>query len=192
MVMSYVFTGMIALSLLASLFTGTLPQLTAALFDGAGSAVSLTVSLAGVLCLWSGVIRVMEETGLSHRLSRLFRPFLRLLFPAASADPDAASCLSGNLIANLLGLGNAATPLGIKAVRRMQQLSGGTSASNEMCRLIVMNTASIQLIPSSVAAIRSGLGAAAPLDILPAVWLTSVCSVGLGLLAVKALEGLDG
>jgi len=103
MVMSYVFTGMIALSLLASLFTGTLPQMTAALFDGAKSAVSLTLSLAGVLCLWSGMIRVMEHTGLSRFLARLFQPFLRLLFPKASEDPEASSCLSGNLTANLLG-----------------------------------------------------------------------------------------
>lgn len=190
MVMSYVFTGMIALSLLASLFTGTLPQMTTALFDGAKSAVTLTLSLAGVLCLWSGVIRVMELTGLSHILAKLLRPLLRLVFPEASKDPEAASFLSGNLTANLLGLGNAATPLGLQAVQRMKTKSDKAVASNEMCRLIVMNTASIQLLPTTVAAVRSALGASVPFDILPAVWLTSVCSVVLGLLAAKSMEGV--
>lgn len=190
MVMSYVFTGMVALSLLASLFTGTLPQMTAALFDGAKSAVTLTLSLAGVLCLWSGVIRVMETTGISDLLAKLLHPLLRLVFPEASGDPETAVCLSGNLTANLLGLGNAATPLGLQAVQRMKQKSGEAAASNEMCRLIVMNTASIQLLPTTVAAVRSALGATVPFDILPAVWLTSVCSVVLGLLAARSMEGI--
>ena len=192
MVMSYVFTGMVALSLIASFFTGTGSLLTAALFDGAKSAVTLTLSLAGVLCLWSGVIRVMEQTGISRLLASLFRPVLQLLFPAASQDPEAAACLSGNLTANFLGLGNAATPLGLRAVQRMQARSGTKAASDEMCRLIVMNTASIQLLPTTVAAVRSALGAASPFDILPQVWMTSVLSVSMGLLAAKLMEGTDG
>ncbi|MEA4965811.1 MAG: nucleoside recognition domain-containing protein [Oscillospiraceae bacterium] len=189
MVMSYIWTGMIALSLICSLFTGTLPQMTAALFHGAESAVTLTLSLAGVLCLWSGIIAVMKETGLSERLAALLGPVLRFLFPQAAADPEAAQCLSGNLTANLLGLGNAATPLGLKAVQRMKVLSGSNEASNEMCRLIVMNTASVQLIPTTVAAVRSALGANAPFDILPAVLVSSLCSVCVGLLASRLLEG---
>lgn len=189
MVMSYIWTGMIALSLICSLFTDTLPLMTSALFHGAESAITLTLSLAGVLCLWSGIIKVMEETGISGRLAGFLQPLLRFLFPQAAADQEAAQCLSGNLTANLLGLGNAATPLGLKAVQRMKVLSGSDSASNEMCRLIVMNTASIQLIPTTVAAVRSGLGANAPFDILPAVWLTSLCAVTAGLLLSKLLEG---
>jgi len=189
MVMSWVWSAMILLAMVASLFTGTVGQLTAALFDGAKSAVTLALSLAGVLCLWSGVIHVMELTGISAVLARLLQPLLRRLFPKASRDGEASACLSGNLTANLLGLGNAATPLGIRAVQRMQRLSGGRDASNEMCRLIVMNTASVQLLPTTVAAVRSALGAAAPFDILPAVWVTSLCSVTAGLLAAKLLEG---
>lgn len=192
MIMSWIFTAMVAASLFSSFFTGTLPEMTTALFHGAESAVTLTLSLAGVLCLWSGIIRVMELTGLSGKLSRLLRPLLRRLYPLAFADQEAAACISGNFTANLLGLGNAATPLGLKAVKRMKQLSGGETASNEMCRLIVMNTASVQLIPTTVAAVRSSLGAAAPFDILPAVWLTSLCSVGMGLLAARLMEGRHG
>ena len=192
MVMSRIWTAMIGVSLLASLFTGTMPQMTTALFDGAGAAVSLAVSLAGVLCLWSGILRVMEETGLSGQLAKLLMPLLRFLFPKTATDPEAAACLSGNFTANLLGLGNAATPLGLKTVCRMKTLSGSDRATNEMCRLIVMNTASIQLFPTTVAAVRSSLGAVSPFDILPAVWFASLCSVSCGLLAAKLMEGADG
>ena len=189
MVMSWVFAAMIAVSLSAACFRGTLPLLTAAFFRGADAAVTLSLSLAGVLCIWSGILHVMENTGLSAKLAARLRPLLRCLFPIASRDPSAAAAISGNFTANLLGLGNAATPLGLQAVQRMKQRSGSDRATNEMCRLIVLNTASVQLIPSTVAAIRSSLGAAAPLDILPTVWLTSLCSVSAGLLAAALLEG---
>jgi len=192
MVMSRIWTAMIALSLIASLVTDTLPQMTTALFAGADAAISLALSLAGVLCLWSGILRVMEASGLSNILAKLFLPLLRFLFPKAVSDLEAAAFLSGNFTANLLGLGNAATPLGLKAVQRMKTLSGSDRATNEMCRLIVMNTASIQLLPTTVAAVRSSLGACSPFDILPAVWLSSLCSVTCGLLAAKLMEGHNG
>ena len=185
MVMSWVFTAMIALSLAFGLLRGTLPLLTAALFRGAASAVTLTLSLCGTLCLWSGVLHVMEAVGLSGRLAAALRPLLRRLFPAACRDPEAAQAISGNFTANLLGLGNAATPPGLQAVQRMKRLSGSDRATDEMCRLIVMNTASIQLLPTTVAAVRASLGAAAPFDILPAVWITSAVSVAAGLLSAQ-------
>ena len=118
---------------------------------------------------------------------RLFAPILKRLFPKTWADRAAREALCGNVSANLLGLGNAATPLGLRAVQRMALGCDGR-ANDELCRLVVMNTASIQLIPSTVAAVRSGLGSAAPFDILPAVWLTSLCSVSVGLLAAKVLS----
>lgn len=107
------------------------------------------------------------------------------MFPATQADPALARDLSGNICANFLGLGNAATPLGVSAVRRMVKKPG--TATDEMCRLIVLNTASIQLIPANVAAVRASLGAAAPFDILPAVWVSSICSAGLGVTAAWVL-----
>ena len=116
------------------------------------------------------------------------RPVFRRLFPQASRDEQALGYLSANVAANLLGLGNAATPLGIAAVKRMQTLAGTREATDEMCLLIVMNTASIQLIPSTVAAVRAANGASAPFDILPAVWITSACSVTVGILAAKLLK----
>lgn len=189
MMMSWIWFFLTAASLAASLITGSFYQMTAALFRGADSAVTLVLSLAGILCFWGGVIRVLEETGISDRLAALLYPLLRRIFPQSMQDKEAASALAGNVTANLLGLGNAATPLGLRAIQRMQTLSGSTNASNEMCRLVVMNTASIQLIPTTVAAVRSTLGAENPFAILPAVWVTSVCSVVVGLLACRLLEG---
>ncbi len=189
MVMGYVWAGMIFLSVMAAIFQGQLGVLTPAALEGAQGAITLCLSLAGALCLWSGLARVMELAGLTERLGKLMRPVLRKLFPGASKDPLALGCLTANVCANLLGLGNAATPMGVAAVKRMQQLSHSReTASDEMCLLIVMNTASIQLLPTTVAAVRSALGAEAPFDILPAVWLTSVASVTVGILCAKLLK----
>ena len=116
----------------------------------------------------------------------MLRPLLHRLFPSTGQDAGLAGALSSNICANLLGLGNAATPPGIEAARRLAARSPG-AASDELCRLIVLNTASIQLIPANVAAVRSSLGCAAPFDILPAVWIASVLSAGLGVTATWAL-----
>ena len=126
--------------------------------------------------------------GLQRRLAALLSPLLGRIYPTAARDPETMESLCGNATANLLGLGNAATPLGIAAVRRMQALSGGRAATDEACRLIVMNTASIQLLPTTVAALRAGLGSASPFAILPAVWATSLLSVSAGLLAARVLQ----
>ena len=141
--------------------------------------------MAGIMCLWSGVMSIMKASGLMDGLSRLFRPVLSRLLPRACQDPDTLAALSGNVSANLLGLGNAATPLGIRASRRMAKGCGG-KASNELCTLVVLNTASIQLLPTTVAGVRAALGAQSAFDILPAVWLASVLSVAAGLTAAKA------
>ncbi len=187
--MAWIWTILLLLSIVFALPAGRAGALSAAALEGAAQGITLSVSLAGPLCLWSGLNRVMADAGLTDKLARLLMPLLRRLFPVSCGDRQAREALCGNLSANLLGLGNAATPLGIQAVRRMHQISGGGPASDEMCRLIVMNTASVQLIPSTVAAMRAGLGAAAPFDILPAVWVTSLCSVTVGLLAAKAGAG---
>ena len=119
------------------------------------------------------------------------RPLLRWLLPRASRDDETLSAVSANVSANLLGLGNAATPLGVQAACRMARGQNGV-ASDELCLLVVLNTASIQLVPATVASVRAAAGAAAPLDILPAVWLSSALSVTVGLLAAKALARLGG
>ena len=132
---------------------------------------------------------IMKASGLMDGLSRLFRPLLGRLLPRACRDPETLAALSGNVSANLLGLGNAATPLGIRAARRMAEGCGGT-ASSELCTLVVLNTASIQLLPATVAGVRAALGAESAFDILPAVWMASALSVAAGLLAAKLLGRL--
>lgn len=187
MVMSWIWTGMVALSIFSSLLTGRGGQLASSVIQGAQAGVSLAISLGGSLCLWSGVGKLMEAGGITDRLAKILRPVLGKIFPSAAGDAQLAGDLSGNICANFLGLGNAATPMGIRAARRMAR---DDRASDELCRLIVLNTASIQLIPANVAAVRSGLGAYRPFDILPAVWLTSAASAGLGVLAAWGLGKL--
>ena len=172
-------------SLAAAFWTGSWRDLSAAALLGAQQGVTITFSIAGALCLWTGLSRVMERAGLSEKLGRLLRPILGRLFPNAARDADALGKITGNVTANLLGLGNAATPLGIEAVKRMQALSGGAAATDEMCLLIVLNTASVQLSPATVAAVRASLGAARPFEIVPAVWLASALSAIGGVLAAK-------
>ena len=182
MEMAWVWTGMVTLSLVFGLASGELDAVAGAALEGARSAIELSLSMAGILCLWSGVMEIMNACGLSAGLARLFRPVLRRLLPDACRDEETLAAVSANVSANLLGLGNAATPLGIRAARRMARGCGGT-ASDELCRLVVLNTASIQLLPTTVAGVRSALGASNAFDILPAVWLASVLSVTAGLLA---------
>lgn len=184
MTMAWIWTGMVAVSILCGIATGQGELVAAAAVEGAQSAVELCVSIAGMLCLWTGVMEVMGRSGLAEKLSRLLRPVLRLLFPQVAQDRAILDSISANVSANLLGLGNAATPLGIEAVRRMERRSPGV-ASDAMCMLVVCNTASIQLIPTTVATVRAAAGGASPFDILPAVWLASALSVGVGVLACK-------
>lgn len=186
MAMAWVWTGMVVLSLIFGIQNGTLEAVSNAAMEGATSAVELCVSMGGIMCLWTGVMAIMNKCGLIGGLSRLFRPVLRRLFPNACRDKEALNALSANVSCNMLGLGNAATPLGIQAARRMARGAEGI-ATDELCLLVVLNTASIQLIPTTVAGVRAAYGAAAPFDILPAVWLASIVSVTVGLLAAKLL-----
>ena len=180
MAMSYIWSGLVILSFLWGFFHGNLSAVAAAALDGAQSALELSLSMAGILCLWSGVMEILNVCGLSRRL-----------LPNASRDEETLAAVSANVSANLLGLGNAATPLGIQAARRMARNCGGT-ASDELCLLVVLNTASIQLLPTTVASVRAAFGSAAPFDILPAVWISSLASVTVGLLTARLLSRRKG
>ena len=188
MVMSWIYTLIIAIAVICSIISNSGKAVSAAVLQGAQAGMDLAITMAGSICLWSGVGKLMEAGGMTALLSRLLRPLLGLLFPSTKQDDLLARSLSANICANVLGLGNAATPMGIDAAKRMVRRPG--VATDEMCRLIVLNTASIQLIPGNVAAVRASLGAAAPFDILSAVWITSVCSAGLGLTAAWLLGKL--
>ena len=189
MVMAWIWTGMIFISVLTALVHGKGAALAAAAAAGAQGGITLAISMAGAICLWSGVGELLQKTGFTALLSRGLRPVLSRVFPSTKKDFALSQYLSANICANFLGLGNAATPMGISAALRLKQ-PGSDIAGDELCRLIVLNTASIQLIPANVAAVRSALGCETPFDILPAVWITSLCSAGLGLAAAWGLGRL--
>ena len=183
MAMSYVWVILLFVSVVFGALTGSAGAVGAAAVQGAKSAVELTLSLAGPMIFYSALLEVMERSGLTEKLSRALRPVLGRLFPSSRNDPELAGELSCNMSANLLGLGNAATPAGIRAAQRLHALSGKEAASDELCRLAVLNTASIQLLPTTAAALRSACGAENAFDILPAVWISSAAGVAAGLLA---------
>lgn len=189
MVMAIVWTGMVITSVLYGAATGKAEAVSAAALDGASAAVKLCLTTGGAICLWSGVMEVMRRCNLSSVLSAVLHPLIKILFPKSSTDCEVRESLAQNISANLLGLGNAATPAGIRAVQGMQRLSGNTTAGNEMCRLVVLNTASIQLLPTTIAAVRAAAGAQNAFDILPAVWMSSIVSVCVGLFAARCMEG---
>lgn len=182
--MTVIWTGMVVVSVLCSLATGHGDQTAAAALEGATAAVELCLSMAGIMCLWMGVMEVMRRAGLSQKLSQLMSPVLRMLYPDFARDREVMDIISANVSANLLGLGNAATPLGLEAARKMSRRSPGV-ASDGLCMLVVCNTASIQLIPTTVAGVRLSEGCRTPFDILPAVWLASVLSVAAGICSAK-------
>ena len=185
--MSLIWTGMVVISVVYGLLAGNGTAVAAAAVEGAAGAVELCITMAGVMCLWMGVMEVMKRCGLAEKLSRLLRPLLGRLYPDFRRDGETMDAISANVSANLLGLGNAATPLGIQAARRMARKSPGV-ASDSLCMLVVCNTASIQLLPTTVAAVRQGAGCATPFDILPAVWLASAVSVSVGILAARVMS----
>ena len=186
--MSVLFAGMTAFALGCALLQGNLSALSDALLTGGSDAVSLMLRLVGGLCLWSGAMEVAVQSGLTRALSQALLPITRRLFPdLPPPDSPAMGAISMNLTADLLGLGEAAVPSGLEAMREMEQLQGpGPDAS--MIRFVVLNTASFQLLPATIALLRAQHGSAAPLEILPAVWLTSLLSVSCGLLAAALLE----
>lgn len=189
MAMSLIWTGMVLVALICGLATGNGEAVAAAAMEGAAAGVELCISMAGVLCLWMGVMEVMRRAGLSDKLTRLLKPLLRRLYPDFSREGKVMDTIAANVSANLLGLGNAATPLGIEAARLMSRRTPGI-ASNSLCMLVVCNTASIQLIPTTVASVRAAAGCATPFDILPATWLASAVSVTVGITAAKMFARL--
>ncbi len=189
--MTVIWVGMVVASLLAGLATGRGEAVARSAMEGAQGAIELCLSMAGVLCLWMGVMEVMRRAGLSEKLSRLLRPLLGRLYRDFAGDREVMDTISANVSANLLGLGNAATPLGVRAAQLMSARTPGV-ASDSLCMLVVCNTASIQLIPTTVASVRAAAGCADPFDILPAVWLASAISVSVGITACLVLRRVWG
>ncbi len=185
---SAVWVGFLVISLVCGTASGRLDGVTAAVSNGAAEAVSLAIGISGLMCFWSGIMELIKASGLAAKLSGMLAPVLRPLFGKASEDKEAMELVSANVTANLLGLSNAATPLGLRAVNRLYTIEGQRGSPDSVLTLITLNTASIQVIPSTVAAVRAACGSASPFDIMPAVWGASIASVIVVLLSGRLLR----
>ncbi len=191
--MKWIFSGLIVASLVFGVGLGRMDAVSNAAITECGGAVKLAITLAGSMALWSGMMRIAQKAGITERLSRLFAPVVRVLFRGLPPESPAAQAMCLNISANLLGLGNAATPLGIAAMRQLDLLNRHSpEASNYMCMFVVLNTASLQVIPTTTALLRANAGSAAPMEIMPATWVASGASILSGILVAKLLEGRRG
>ncbi len=183
-----IWAGMIVLSVVCALCIGRIDSLSAAVMDGAGEAVDLTLSLLGAMCAWTGFLKIAEESGLTDLLAQALSPVIDRLFPEYRDDGEIKGKMCMNISANLLGLGNAATPLGLAAVSAMAERSGSDAPTGGMILFVVLNTASIQLLPVNMAAMRAACGSAEPFGILPQVWVTSLAALVTAVTACKLME----
>lgn len=190
--MNYIWGGMIVLSLIVSFFTGRIDSVAAAAMSGAGDAVELCISLLGIMCLWTGIAKVGENGGLLRVISKILTPLLRPIFPKLSPSSKGFRAIVMNIVANLLGMGNAATPLGIDAVDELWRANNKSStATDDMCMFVVLNTASIQLIPSTLISLRQSYGSLSPGDVIMPIWICEICALAVGITAAKLLSKLD-
>ncbi len=190
--MSWIFCGMIGLAVVFGALGGRMEMVSTAAMEGCGEAITLVLTLAGSMSMWSGVMRVADRAGLTQRLSRLFEPVTRMAFQGIDSTSAAGKAIAANMAANLLGLGNAATPLGIAAMQELDKAAGHPGiATNNMIVFVVVNTAAIEVLPTTVALLRLKAGAAAPMDILPAVLVASTVSVVLGVMTCKLLSAFS-
>ena len=174
--MNYIWCGMIIISVIVSVFNGTVSETIDAAFEGAKSSVFTILSFAGVMCFWTGIMKIAEKSGISQKVEKLLRPVINFLFPGAG--DDAKKYISMNMSANLLGMGNAATPMGIKAMECLDRENGNPLyASDNMCMLVILNTASIQLIPTTIIALRTAANSSDPFSIILPIWISSLTAV---------------
>ncbi len=169
--MKWVFTLLIVAGVIFGGVTGNIEAVSNAALAGGQDAVNLCLKLTAALCLWSGMLKIAEAAGITEGIAKILSPLLRRIFPSIRKEEPAFSYIAMNVTANLLGLGNAATPFGLKAAAELQ------SRPKELCYFVVLNTASVQLLPTTVASLRALQGSGRPLDILPAVWVSSGCAL---------------
>lgn len=176
----------IIISVLFAIISGNLDALNISIFESTQEAINLCITLLGTMCLWNGIMKIASETTLMKKLTHMFTPIIHFLFPELKEETETKNAISMNIVANILGLGNAATPLGIKAMKAMQKKNDNKDVlTNSMATLIVLNTASIQIIPTTVIAIRSSLGSSNPTSIIFPVWVATICAAVAGITATK-------
>lgn len=167
----------IIISFSYAIFSGNLEQLNSSIFESTSDAITLSINLLGTICLWNGIMQVANKTSIINKLTNLLGPLIRVLFPETRKNKQIQKEISMNMIANILGLGNAATPLGLKAMKSMQEENlHKDTLTNTMMVFIVLNTASIQILPTTVIAIRNSLGSNNPTSIIFPVWIATICA----------------
>ena len=179
---------LLIISFLFAILTGNLSDVNKGIFDSLNTVINLSLTLLGTMCLWCGLVKIVTKTSLVNRIIKILHPFLRRLFPNISKNDNAYKNISMNIVANILGLGNAATPLGLKAMQDLQKHNNNKdSLSNDMAMLIVLNTASIQIIPTTVIAIRNSLGSNNTTKILIPIWVATFCAALAAISSAKIL-----
>jgi spore maturation protein A len=186
--MNYIWAGLLAVGFLAGMLNGRIEEVTNAAFASAAGAVELSIGLLGMMCLWSGLMKIMEKSGMTNFIAKAAQPILRPLFPELEDHGRAMGAIVMNMSANFMGLGNAATPFGIKAMEELQKLNRKKdTATDAMCMFLVLNTSALQFIPTTVLAIRSDAGSAAPSEVIICIWAASIFAAIAGILAAKIL-----
>ncbi len=189
--LNYVWVFMLIISFVASCINGRMEALSSAIFQGAQDAAALSLSMLGVMCLWSGLSKIAEKSGLTDTLKKCLYPLTKFLFPHLEKNSSALSAIVMNITANLLGMGNAATPLGIKAMKELEKINTEKhTATDEMCMFVVLNTASVQLLPSTLIALRQSFGSKNPGEIILPVWICGflVLTVAISLAKIFSLK----
>ena len=182
----YVWFLMVIISFICALCTGKMENLSKSVLDGADHAVSLVISMAGVMCLWTGMMKIADRSGITEKISKIMSPLLSRVMPEYRSDSPAMKAVSANITANILGLGNAATPFGLAAMREMQKTNQlGSQPNNSMIMFVVINTASLQIIPTTIAALRQAAGSISPYSILPHIWFTSLLTLAAGIVIAR-------
>ena len=192
--MNYIWAGMILLSLIYGAITGNISDVSSAALSGAADGVALAISILGIMCLWSGLMGIARDAGLVRKIGKLIRPLTKSLFPGIPQDSPAMDAIVMNMTANMLGMANAATPLGLKAMQELKKLSPSLKnvASNDMCTFVIINTASIQLIPITVIALRQANGSANAGEIVLPVVLCSFAAIIIGVISSRIIRDRRG
>lgn len=178
----------IIISYIYAICVGKVSEINNSIFESCKSAVDLSITFLGTMCLWTGIMQIAKKTTLITKLTNLLKPIMRILFPDIDKNDPAYEEISMNMVANILGLGNAATPLGLKAMKTMQKTNTSKDTlTNSMAMFIIINTASIQIIPTTVIAIRSSLGSSNPTAIIIPVWIATICAAIAGIISAKIL-----
>lgn len=187
--MNILWSVLVLISIVFSIMHATAADTAVAVFSAAQEAVELTLKMLGMFCFWDGIMEIAQRGGVTDCIQKMLTPLLNLLFPNHKNDDTVKSAIAMNMTANILGLGNAATPLGLEAMRRLKANERcKDAATNDMIRFVVLNTASIRLIPTTVAMLRFEAGSASPMEILPVSAIVSLLSCSVGLLICRAAE----